>query len=469
MTTSPAALLVGGPAGTSRQRVEWLGRLGRSAAPVAIVVVVQLVLFPMPFGVWLEGGILGLLGVLMAVGLGLVYRLNRIVNFAQGDLGTAPAVLAYGLIGLSGLNYFLGALTGLASVLVLTAIVEIVVVRRFARAPRLVLTVVTIGISQALTVLSLLIPRIWGTEPIASASVAFPWHVQITLSPVIFNADDLVALVVAPLALVAVAAWFRYSSVGIATRATGDRRDRAAMLGIPVSRLQTTTWVVAGVLSFLAVFLQAAILGLPLDPTFALQSLVAALAALALGGFTNLPVIGASAVATGILVEGVAWDYPANPTLVFAVLAALVLGAVLARYFTNEGRERDAASGWTLIAGVRDTPAVLARLPEVRGVKWLGGICFLAFVVSFPSWIGPGNLLQLSALIALALVGCSIVVLTGWTGQITLGQLSFAAVGGAVGAVAAPSTGTSTSAWPCSSPASRPRSSPSWSGCPRCA
>jgi len=147
--------------------------------PIAIVVVVQIVVFPMPVGVWVQGVVLGLLGALMAVGLGLVYRLNRVVNFAQGDLGSAPAVLAFGMVGLSGINYFLGLLTGLAAVIVVTAAVEILVIRRFARSPRLMLTVATIGLSQTLIVLSLLIPNIWGETPIGTATVHFPWHLSI--------------------------------------------------------------------------------------------------------------------------------------------------------------------------------------------------------------------------------------------------------------------------------------------------
>ena len=128
----------------------------------------------MPFGVWLQGAVLGLLGSLMAVGLGLTYRLNKVINFAQGDLGTAPAVLAVGLIGFSGVNYFLGLATGLVASLLLTATVEILVVRRFRRSPRLILTVATIGLSQLLVVLSLLIPRIWGQAPIATAVATLP-------------------------------------------------------------------------------------------------------------------------------------------------------------------------------------------------------------------------------------------------------------------------------------------------------
>ena len=147
-----------------------------AVAAVSSVLAVQLLLFPIPFGVWVQGAVLGLLGSLMAVGLGLTYRLNKVINFAQGDLGTAPAVLAVGLIAFSGVNYFLGLATGLVASVLLTATVEILVVRRFRRSPRLILTVATIGLSQLLVVVSLLIPRIWGQTPIASATVNFPWH-----------------------------------------------------------------------------------------------------------------------------------------------------------------------------------------------------------------------------------------------------------------------------------------------------
>jgi branched-chain amino acid transport system permease protein len=403
--------------------------------PIAVVVVAQVIAFPMPVGVWVQGLVLGLLGAMMAVGLGMVYRLNQVVNFAQGDLGSAPAVLSFGLVGLSGVNYFVGLATGLVAVVLLTAIVEIVVVRRFARSPRLMLTVATIGLSQALTVLSLVIPDLWGESPIGSAVVHIPWHFSLALPPIVFTADDLVAVLASSLALAGVALWFRLTDVGIATRATGDRRDRAAMLGIPVNRLQTLTWVVAGVLSFLSVFLKAAILGLPLDPTFGLTALVTALGALALGGFTDLPMVALAAVAIGTLEQGVAWDQPSRPTLVSAVIAAVVVVGMIFRQLVRRSG-RDADDQWALAAGIRRAPAGLRRLPEVRIASWAGTALLLAFLATVPLWLGPSSLFEVSNLLVLAIVGCSIVVLTGWAGQVSLGQMSFAAVGAVTGAVA---------------------------------
>ena len=328
---------------------------------VAAVLAVQLVLFPMPFGVWLQGVVLGLLGSLMAVGLGLTYRLNKVINFAQGDLGTAPAVLAVGLIAFSGVNYFLGLATGLVASVLLTATVEIVVVRRFRRSPRLILTVATIGLSQLLVVAEPAHPADLGPDAHRQRGGDLPWHLAWHIAPVVFNADDLVAVIVSVACLAAVSLWFTRSDVGIAVQAAGDRRDRASMLGIPVGRLQSVTWVVAGVLSFVSIFFQAAILGLPLDPTYGLTALVTALAALALGNFTELPVIAASAVALGILEQGVAWDDPTNPALGLAVLAGVVFAAIVVRQLLASRTDREAESSLALAGSVRDLPGAAAR------------------------------------------------------------------------------------------------------------
>lgn len=403
---------------------------------VGAVLAVQLILFPLPFGVWLQGAVLGLLGSLMAVGLGLTYRLNKVINFAQGDLGTAPAVLAVGLVGFSGVNYFLGLATGLVASLLLTATVEILVVRRFRRSPRLILTVATIGLSQLLVVLSLLIPRIWGQTPIATAVVTFPWHLAWHVGPVVFDADDLVAVIVSVACLAAVSIWFTRSDIGLAVQAVGDRRDRASMLGIPVGRLQSVTWVVAGLLSFVSIFFQATILGLPLDPTYGLTALVTALAALALGNFSELPVIAASAVALGILEQGVAWDDPANPALGLAVLAGVVFAAIVVRQLLANRTDRETEDSLALAGSVRELPASLRDLTEVKVGTPVAALVAFGAVCTLPLWMGPGELIRGSGLVVLAIVGCSIVVLTGWSGQVSLGQMSFAAVGATVGAVA---------------------------------
>src|SRR5208282_9276 len=89
-----------------------------------------------------------------------------------------------------------------------------------------------------------------------------------------------------------------------------------------------------------------------------------------------------------------------------------------------------------LAGSVRDLPAPLRDLTEVRvGTPALALAAFVA-ACTLPLWMGPGELIRTSALVVLAIVGCSVVVLSGWSGQVSLGQMSFAAVGATVGAVA---------------------------------
>ncbi|MGH3578555.1 MAG: branched-chain amino acid ABC transporter permease, partial [Mycobacterium sp.] len=268
--------------------------------PGVLVLAFQLAFFPIPWGVALQGVIIGLLGALVAVGMALVYRANRILNFAQVELGLAPTVLAVSLIAYSGVNYFLAVAVGLVGSRLVGSIVELVIIRRFFSSSRLNLTVATIGLSQLLVAGGLFIPDIWGRRPTA-AIVHLPVSLHFTVFPLVFSADHVAALVVAPMGLVGVAILLRFTDIGIAIRASAERADRAMMLGVPVKRLQTVVWAVAAVLSFVAVFLQAGILGLPTGIVFSFNVLLAALAALVLGNLTDLPAVAVSAVALGIL------------------------------------------------------------------------------------------------------------------------------------------------------------------------
>ena len=73
-----------------------------------------------------------------------------------------------------------------------------------------------------------------------------PIKLTFGLGPVLFHGDDVIALVVVPLVLLGLG-WFLYrSDIGVAIRAAADSGERALLLGIPVRRLSTITWMVAG-------------------------------------------------------------------------------------------------------------------------------------------------------------------------------------------------------------------------------
>ena len=75
--------------------MDWRHSASPYLAP-AVLLVAQLVLLPVPLGTFVAGALAGLVGSLAAVGLALVWRASRVINFAAGDLGIVPATLADG-------------------------------------------------------------------------------------------------------------------------------------------------------------------------------------------------------------------------------------------------------------------------------------------------------------------------------------------------------------------------------------
>ena len=409
-----------------------LRSVARTIGPAAVVVAIQLIWFPMPAGGVLSGVVLGLLGSLSALGLALIWRANRVVNFAQGDLGAVPATLAVLLITLTGLPWLLGMTIGLVAALAVGLLADVLVIRRFFRAPRLIMTVATLGLSQILAFGTLYLPELWGEGPaIRSLPAPFEWNAEI--GGVVFDANDLIAVVVAPLVLVAVALVLRLTDTGVAVRAAAERSERAAGLGIPVRRLEAQVWTLAAVLSFCSVALTAGVASLPFGFGLGLTVLLRALAALVVGRMTHLVAIAATAVALGVLESGIRWN-TGESWLVSPFLAALiVISLLLERRGTSRASE-DQTSSWRTSGDVRATPWSLARLPEVRAARIGGAALLAAVVVCLPLVIGTNGQIKAGVVVVFATIGTSIVVLTGWAGQVSLGQMAFVGAGGAVGA-----------------------------------
>jgi branched-chain amino acid transport system permease protein len=399
-------------------------------APAIGLIAVQLIWFGMPMGAWIRGVVLGLLIALLAVGMALVYRANHVINFAQANLGFVPTSLAVGLIVFSGLPYLFGFGVGMTAAIALGIAVELAFVRRFAKASRLVLTVATIGIGQLLAVLALLIPKMWGQNA-ASQRIPPPLDWKLTVGTFILSANDLIAIILAPATMVGVAIFLNRTRIGTAIRGSAERSDRALMLGIPVSWLSTLVWAIASGLSFMALFLRAGILGVPLGSALSIIALVQALAALVIGRLRNLPTVATSAIALGVLESGVAWN-ASSPLLVAPVVGVAVLVALLLQRRQTDRADQDDGSSWSLADEIRALPPRVAHLPLVRLMRWGTGFLILAGLVAIPLLLRTDQIIKATAVAVFAIIGLSLVVLTGWAGQISLGQMSFVAIGAAV-------------------------------------
>src|SRR3954447_21354246 len=239
-------------------------------------------LWPTPARVVVQGVIIGPLTALISFGIALIYRSNRVINFAQADLGVVPASLGVVLIAAKGWSYWMAMPVALGSAVVLGMLVERVVIRRFAKAPRLILMVVTIGLAQVLAGLGTAIPYLFGST-LPPQRFKSPFDFAFTIYPIVFHGNDLMAVVMAIVCIGVLVGFLRYSSIGVAIRASAESADRASLLGVNVAAMQNITWVVATVLSAVAMILRAGILGLPIGSAFAPTILLRALAAAVIG------------------------------------------------------------------------------------------------------------------------------------------------------------------------------------------
>ncbi|MDQ1515173.1 MAG: hypothetical protein QOE80_1003, partial [Actinomycetota bacterium] len=388
----------------------------------------------LPPGVVLLGVVLGSLTALTAMGLVLVYRAARVINFAQVAVGSAAAALTFELSHIRHWSYFPAVGAGLAFAALLGAAVDLLVIRRFFTVPRLILTLATVGLAQVFAGLEVGLPGLFGdSRSVLGGSMPAPLHFTREVKPILFSGGHFMIMLAVPVVMAGLVYLLKGTAAGRAIRGTAENIERARLSGVPVRRLSTGVWVLASVLSALA-----AVLALPIsgtvrgaagEPTLLLPALTAAV----LARMTSLPRAALVAIGLGVLQQSVFWTTGRAGTIDVAYLVVILVALPLLRDRSTRA-ESGALSSWVRAGDVPPIPAPLRRLPEVIwGRRLLYGAALVAVLV-FRASVSVEQLSLLGTVTAVyALVALSLVVLTGWTGQISLGQ--FAVVG--VGAVAA--------------------------------
>lgn len=384
-----------------------------------------------PLAIVLIGAVLGTVTALMAMGLILIYRTNRIINFAQGGLGSVGGVLAVHLFITAGWNYFLSAFLGILVGVAVGGLTEVLVIRRFRDSPRLVLTVATIGLAQILGAFELLIPRWMGSKGLILAGFETPLNVEVSIHPLIFTGNHLLIVLAVP-AVIAGLAWFLLrTDAGIAVRAAAENADRAMLLGIPIRRLSTIVWMAAAGLSTLTFVLEAPFSGLAPDVLAGPQILLPALAAAVIARMESLPTALVAGVGLGILEQLVLWNSQAASATDMAFLL-VILGALLAqRHRLSRGQETG-QSTWASVGAVRPIPRELRDLPEVRYGRATLLVALAAFALVLPHLVSPSAAGLVAFALLWGIVAVSLVVLTGWGGNISLGQFAIVGFGAVV-------------------------------------
>ena len=390
----------------------------------------------LPLGILALGAVFGSLYALTAVGLVLIFRTNRIVNFAQAELGGIAAVVAIQLVIQFSWNYYVSVVLGLLGSTILGALTYTFIIRRFRNAPRLILAVASIGIAQVLAGGSILISFLFEGQP-AGRSFETPFDIHFSVFPVLFRGDHILAMLVVPIVMAGLVAFLRYTDYGIAIRAAAENGDRANLLGVPIHYLHLVVWSIAAFLSAVAALLRVPIVGFSsfTSVTGAGNSLLLrTLAAAVIGRMESIPRTVVAALALGMFENSMAWTY-ANTAISDAFLVLVILGALLLqRGFFSRAAEAG-MSTWRAIREVRPIPSELRALPEVRAGVWGLRALIAGFVLTMPLWADTGQEEVTSLIYIYAIVAVSLVILTGWAGHISLGQFALVGFGAAATAV----------------------------------
>lgn len=398
------------------------------AALAAWPVLAALLPHGMPLGIVLLGAVLGSLTGLTAMGLVLVYRASRVVNFAQAALGSAAGVLSVLVFTAWGVNYFVAFALGLIVAGAAGAVVEISVVRRFFWAPRLILTLATIGLAQILGGVELILPRVFG-QPLVVNSFRTPLSGRFSVRPILFTGSHILILFVVPAVALGLAWFLRYTALGTAIRATSENAERAMLLGLPVRRLSTAVWAIAAMLSALTIMLTAPIQPVPPTVLAGPALLLAPLAAAVLAKMENLPIAFVAGVGAGILQQATFWN-TSRGSLTDVAFLVVILVALLVQKHQLTRAEDAATSSWV---GATETPAVPAELRSLPEVVWGRRVLVaigVALALALPSFLTVSQLSLIGTIAVIyAIVGVSLVILTGWAGQLSLGQFAVAGVG----------------------------------------
>jgi ABC-type branched-subunit amino acid transport system permease subunit len=379
------------------------------------------------------GSITGLTYAILAVGLILIYRSNRFVNFAHGSLGALASVLFAKLVVDFGVPYFVALVVVLAGAGAVGGLIEVSIIRRLFTAPRIVLVVATIALAQLLYFFSILDAVQPDQARLVREGFPLAFHTSIEVAGVTLTGAHVAIIVFVPLLAAALTAFLRFSAWGQAIRAAADNPDAARLAGISVKRASTIVWVLAGVLAASTSMLFAPLRASTLIPSMGPSILVRALGAALVARMASLPVAFGAAMALGIA-EAAVFARTSDGGLTDMVVFVFVVGALVVRGRQLSRSVRENASGVGFGAESKPLPADLAASSGVRRARRAGTSMLAAFVVVLPhlpifGFNTSKTTFLLAITLAYAIVGVSLTVVTGWAGQVSLGHFALVGVG----------------------------------------
>jgi branched-chain amino acid transport system permease protein len=216
--------------------------------------------------------------------------------------------------------------------------------------------------------------------------------------------------------------------MGVVLRGASENPDRSQTLGVNVEGVTGVAWMIAGGLSGVAAIIAATGTGIG-----GANTIVPYLAAAVIGGLVSIPVTALAAVTLGIVDQSVRWSVK-TPGFMDGLLLAIIVVVLLVQRARTARTDTDDA-GWKAAREARPIPAELRSLDVVR--RWVrtlrvGGVIA---VLGVPWLLSPSQINLFTVTLVYGMIAMSLLILTGWAGQISLGQFAIAGIGAYVTAV----------------------------------
>lgn len=239
-------------------------------------------------GIWIGG-----VYALIALGLVIIYKATRVINFAYGGMACMGAFILWTCLSTFGLPVWAGVIITIAAGLAIGLIIERLTMRPLIGQPHMASVLVTIALLSGFRGLMF---AIWGPNQRSFPVEVVPrgaWQFMgITVSQTLFWSFVASAFLILLLVL-----YFRYTRSGLAMRVTSEDHNVAESLGVRVKSVFSISWAIAGVVTtvggiFLASLTQVSVY---MD-TVALVGI----AVLLLGGLESIPGVIVAGIVVGV-------------------------------------------------------------------------------------------------------------------------------------------------------------------------
>jgi branched-chain amino acid transport system permease protein len=362
----------------------------------------------------------GSIAALSGLGLVLTYRATGIFNFAHGAVAVFVAYILWQTS--IGWGWPL-AVSAILAILIVGPLIGLVLerlvfrpleVRRASTSEKLV---ATLGVFVVLVGLCTVI---WGAQSKTDTPNLFPQTSVNFTSQLSMGANQLAEFIIVIVSAAALLAMFRFTHLGTRIRAVVDRRQLADLTGVNANRVAQIAWGIGCGFAGLSGALLAP--QIQLDPFRLTLLVIDTFGVAVVARLTSLPLAVLSGIALGVASsEMTAWKPPAPWNSLRPNLLVLALLVALLIYRSLNERDEESAGRGLVASGVGRERSLPAR------IRFLIPAAIVATIVPFG--LSGQDLSSAGEIVSLAVVLVSITAVTGFTGNITLGQAGFAGLG----------------------------------------